>query len=254
MAKWLALIAWALAGMLTCAVQASSSPPDIIVSNAEGNRLVGFIDRILTDAYRHVGATVEMRTYPVARSIEMANDGVADAEAWRGPGLDHDYPNLIQVPEPILTLEYRAYSLDKPFQGDSWTSLRDKRVCVNLGEKLIEARTRDLPRELTHGVEAAFRMLKAGRCDLVLSNQFAWLTMDQYDLGRFCEGSAVIETIPLYHYVNRRHAELVPGLTTAFRALRDSGRLERYLAADPDEILLAQAKAGHACFKGAARP
>jgi polar amino acid transport system substrate-binding protein len=118
---------------------------------------------------------------------------------------------------------------------------------VNLGEKLIEERTRDVPRELAHGVEAALRLLKAGRCDVVLSNQFAWLTMDHYDLGTFCEGPALIEAIPLYHYVNRRRAGLVPGLATALRDLRDTGKLERYLAADPDEVLLAEAKARHDC-------
>lgn len=245
MAKWLALVA--LAGMLACAAQASPPLTQIIVSNSEGGRLVEYIERVLTEAYGQVGATPEIRAYPAARSIEMANEGITDAEAWRGSGLDRDYPNLIRVPEPILTLEYRAYTLEKPFEGKGWESLQGKRVCVNLGEKLIEDRTRDLPRELAHGVEAALKMLKAGRCDLVLSNQFAWLTMDRYDLGTFCGGSAVIESIPLYHYVNRRHAALVPGLAKAFRGMRDSGRLEHYLDADPDEVLLTQAKAKHEC-------
>ena len=252
MAKWLASLA--LAGMLACAAQASPSPTRIIVSNSDGGRLVGFIERVLTDAYAQVGAAPEIRTYPVARSIEMANEGITDAEAWRGPGLDRDYPNLIRVPEPILTLEYRAYTLEKPFPGRDWDSLRGHRVCVNLGEKLIEDRTHDLPRELAHGVDAALKMLKAGRCDVVLSNQFAWLAMDHSDLGTFCVGAAAIETIPLYHYVNRRHADLVPGLASAFKTLRGNGTLERYLEADPDEILLTKARARHECggSKGAA--
>lgn len=246
MAKWLASLA--LAGLLARAAQASPPPTEIIVSNSEGNRLVEFIERVLSEAYRAVGATPVIKTYPpVARSIEMANEGITDAEAWRGPGLERDYPNLIRVPEPILALEYRAYTLGQPFEGEGWDSLRGKRVCVNLGEKVIEDRTRDMPRELAHGVEAALKMLKAGRCDLVLSNQFAWLTMDRYDLGTFCVSPALIETIPLYHYVNRRHADLVPGLAAALRSLRDSGRLERYLEADPDEIALTQARARHDC-------
>jgi len=246
MAKWLAPLA--LAAIVACAAQASPPPSSqIIVSNSEGGRLVQFIGQVLADAYGELGAQVQIKAYPAARSIEMANEGLTDAEAWRGPGLDRDYPNLIRVPEPILTLEYRAYSLDKPFRGTNWASLRDHRVCVNLGEKLIEERTRELPRELAHGVEAALKMLKAGRCDVVLSNQFAWLTMDHYDLGTFCESSALLEVIPLYHYVNRRRAGLVPGLTAALRDLRESGKLERYLAADPDEVLLAEAKARHDC-------
>jgi len=252
MAKWLASLA--LAGLLACAAQASPPPTEIIVSNSEGNRLVEFIGQVLSDAYAQVGAQPVMKTYPAARSIEMANEGVTDAEAWRGPGLERDYPSLIRVPEPILNLEYRAYTLGKPFEGEGWEALRGKRVCVNLGEKVIEDRTRDMPRELAHGIEAALKMLKAGRCDLVLANQFAWLIMDRYDLGTFCAGPALIETIPLYHYVNRRHAALVTGLAAALRSLRDSGRLERYLAADPDEVLLAQARTRHDCteLKGAA--
>jgi polar amino acid transport system substrate-binding protein len=245
MAKWLAPLA--LAGMLACAAQASSSTREIVISNSEGGSLLGFLGHVLDAAYGRVGAKPVIKSYPAARSIEMANDGATDAEALRGPGLDRDFPNLIRVPEPILTLEYRAYTLKTPFTGESWESLRGKRVCVNLGEKVIEERTRDMPRELAHGTDAALKMLKAGRCDLVLSNQFAWLVMDRYDLGTFCSGTALIEAIPLYHYVNKRRADLVPGLAAALRSMRESGQLDRYLAADPDQALLAQARARHEC-------
>lgn len=254
MAKWLALAA--LAGMLGAAAQASPPEKEILVSNSEGGTFLDFIVHVLTDAYESVGARAVVKIYPAARSIEMANEGVTDAESLRGPGLDRDFPNLIRVPEPVLTLEYHAYTLGKPLAGEGWDAVRGKRLCVNLGEKLIDERTRNMPRELAHGTEAALKMLKAGRCDVVVAHQFAWLAMERSDLGTFCSSSFALETFPLYHYINRRHADLVSGLTAALHDMREDGRLDRYFAADPDHALLEKARAKHDCalIKGAAHP
>jgi polar amino acid transport system substrate-binding protein len=199
-----------------------------------------------------------IRSYPVARSIEMANEGLADAEALRGPGMERDYPDLVEVPEPIVHLEYRVFTLTDPDLSVGWNGLSGKRVCINLGEKVIENRTRGLAREEAHGVDAAFRMLRAGRCEAVIANQFAWATIDRLDLGHFCAGPAIIESVPLYHYVHRRHAGLVPRLTQALRHLRDDGTIQRTL--EPELSRLAEARAQHECaatgtdLKDAARP
>ena len=253
MAKWLALAV--LAGLLGAVARASPPQADIVVSNSEGGSLLDFIGKVMADAYSQVGAKAVVKTFPTARSIEMANNGVTDAEALRGPGLEHDFPNLIPIPEPIVMLEYRAYTVGKPLEGEGWTALRGKRICVNLGEKLIEDRTRGFSREMAHGIDAALKMLKAGRCEVVVANQFVWLTVERDNLGTFCAGSGRLDAFPLFHYVNKRHADLVPGLTAALRDIRDSGRLDRYLAADPNYSRLDQIKSRYDCAAtDAARP
>ncbi len=245
MAKWLALAV--LAGLLGAAAPASPPETEIIVSNSEGGSLPNFIAQVMADAYSRVGATAVVKTFPAARSIEMANSGVTDAEALRGPGLERDFPNLIPVPEPVIMLEYHAYTVGKPLEGEGWAALRGKRICVNLGEKLIEERTRGFPREMARGTDAALKMLKAGRCDAVVANQFVWLTIERENLGTFCTSSAPLDAFPLFHYVNRRHADLVPGLTAALRDMKESGSLDRHLADDPNYRQLTQIKSRHDC-------
>jgi len=38
--------------------------------------------------------------------------------------------------------------------------------------------------------------------------------------------------VPLYHYLNRRHAALVPLITAELRAMRESGEIDRILGTD----------------------
>jgi polar amino acid transport system substrate-binding protein len=41
-----------------------------------------------------------------------------------------------------------------------------------------------------------------------------------------------VETTPLYHYVNVRHAGLVPKLAETLKGMRRDGTIDRILAAD----------------------
>jgi polar amino acid transport system substrate-binding protein len=43
-----------------------------------------------------------------ARAISLTNDGIDDGLAARIGGLEKDYPNLVQVPEPIFVNDFVA--------------------------------------------------------------------------------------------------------------------------------------------------
>jgi len=248
MAKRLA----ALAVLLFLPAAAQQPPGGYVVSVPEGLSLPGFVQDALAETYRRIGLGVSFRTLPSARSIDMANAGETDAEAARTEYIAHDFPNLVRIPEPFLTVAYSALSLGPPPAGSSWPDLRDHSVCVVLGNKMIERRTQDMNPKYAHTVEAGLRMLMAGRCEVLVASQFVWLIIDRLRLGRFCQGPP-IEEFTLYHYVNRRHQDLVPRLTATMQEMNRDGTIQRLLAASVAPI--EDARKRHDCtLTGADRP
>jgi polar amino acid transport system substrate-binding protein len=243
MAKWVALLCL---GVLALPVAAR----DYIVSIPEENPLENFARSDLGEAYRSLGLHMVLRPAPGARSIDDANQGVVDAEAGRMAGISRQFSNLIQVPEPLISFDYQAISVGAPISGDGWNSLKTHRVCITIGDKLSEARTSGLQRETARSIEGAIRMLRAGRCDVMVINQFIWLEIDRLHLGPFCLGSSTLETIELYHYVNRRHADLVPKLAAILTKMRQDGTTAGFLA--PVLGQLEAAKARNSCGAAAA--
>jgi polar amino acid transport system substrate-binding protein len=98
---------------------------------------------------------------------------------------------------------------------------------------------------MARSIDGAIRMLRAGRCDAMVINQFIWLEIDRLHVGPFCLASSTLETFELYHYVNRRHADLVPKLTEIFTKMRQDGTTERLLAPILQQV--EDAKARNSC-------
>lgn len=228
MAKLFAFLSFGLI-ILSGPIRAEPQNTPFIVAIPEGTQLVDFFRADLDEIYRRAGLQITLTLLPTARSIEIANDGTADAEAVRTAEAASHYANLRQVPEPLITLDFRAFTLGSALQGEGWRSLAGHHPCIVLGGKLVESRTAGLDREIAKSTSAALKMLRAGRCDMVIGDQFFWLYADGSEMGPFCQGAASLETVPLYHYVHFRHEDLVPALTQAIRDMHREGSDDKFL-------------------------
>ncbi len=243
MAKWFALLSFGLIALTTPSHAQQLS--DIIVSYPEGNVLADFAREDLGAAYARLGLHMVLKPLPSARSLEAANSGETDAEAARAAGIAKLYPNLRKVPEPVLELEERAITTGAPLGGKGWDSLKGRHLCVVIGDKTVEDRTRGFKRETARTLESALKMLRAGRCDTMVIYPSQWLEIDQLHLGPFCLGTGVLERVPLYHFVNKRHEDLIPRLAEALHDLRADGSTARILAPILQQI--EEAKARNSC-------
>lgn len=252
MAKWFALL---LALGLLPPAAAEETPPDILVSVPEGHPLIGFVRGDLGEAYRRIGLHMVLKPLPSARSIEAANLGETDAEAGRVQETGQNYANLREVPVPLLEMDILAVTNGVPLTVSGWDSLKGRHLCIGLGDKLVERRTIGMNPESARSLESLVRMLKAGRCEVAIFSQFMWPDIDRLHLGPLCPASEPVEKAPLYHYVNSRHADLVPRLTEVLTALRQDGTAERAFAPIRAEIEQAAARnISCAGATGAGRP
>ena len=189
----------------------------------------GTQDRIILEAFRRIGAQVQIVHQPPERALVNANEGLIDGDCWRVGGLAAQYPNLVQVPQPVDQVQIKVFTRDKAMRISSWADLKPYNVAFINGWKILEATVQGT-RSLTkaRGITALFALLAKDRVDAVLVDPL----MGQEALRRMhIEDIRILEP-PLtqqdmYIYLNRRHADLVPKLAQALRKMKRDGTLAR---------------------------
>lgn len=184
---------------------------------------------ILKKAYAGIGYSLIKWNLPVARSLVESNAGRIDGEVHRIKAIEDEFPNLIRVTIPINILEGMAVSCSKSLPVNGWASLTPYRVGVQTGIRFAEIGTRDLP-NVTHMPSQGklFDMLFSKRLDVVIADR-----QDAYHQTLRKQGKCIyiheppLTSAPLYHYLHKKHAALVPALTKILQNMRDSGEMDR---------------------------
>ncbi|MDO6444857.1 transporter substrate-binding domain-containing protein [Colwellia sp. 1_MG-2023] len=183
--------------------------PDIIT-------VVPRVENKLLKSYQKVGIKAELIRLPARRSLETAKESDwVDAELARSEQLGSILVDYIRIPTPLLTLSVNSYSQKANQCFPNWKSLKSSQVAILRGflsikARLVEHNIKYL--EVTSNAQAV-AMLKANRVDAIITPEF--LLTDT--LKARLQNSAlhcmkVIEAVPLYHYIRKRHQAIVTQL------------------------------------------
>lgn len=189
----------------------------------------GFEDRIVAEAFRRIGVAVRLVQLPSERSLRNADQGIDDGSYVRIAGLSSQYPNLIMVPEPVSEFRFTVFTRDPALAAAGWDSLRSLRVGIVNGWKIAEQRLHGAP-QLTKArdEEALFALLDKGRVQAIVSSQHSGMAIVH---GRGYAGvravSPPLAVLPMYLYLNKKHAALVPRLGQALQGMRRDGSMQR---------------------------
>jgi len=230
-------------GLLTCLglwLPEPAAAETLVLSHLGNDQATGQAFHILQEAYRRLGIEVREELLPHERSLRAANAGETDGEVMRMAGIEAQYPDLVRVPEPVVTFDAVAFTTGLAFQVDGWESLRPYPVCINRGMKMAEQGTEGMNRMFGTSVEQIIEMLRRGHCLVAVLGRFAWLEFDRLDAGPIRELEPPIASLPLFHYVNRRHAALVPKLAETLRQMRRDGTTAAIIAIDQQPIAAAR--------------
>jgi polar amino acid transport system substrate-binding protein len=185
--------------------------------------------RILGEAYGRLGVKVEFRLMPGARALRSSDNGITDGELFRVNGMAAKYGNLIQVPIHIGRTDFVAFTRRQvvPFAG--YDSLKPLRLAFRRGMKIVENGTADMERYMVSDPIQAFHMLDRGRVDVVIENRLAGLkTLRDLGIRKVAVLEPPLHDEPLYHYVHRSHADLVPKLTVVLEEMYRDGEIRRF--------------------------
>lgn len=189
----------------------------------------GVCDLILTEAVKRLGLALEIVNLPAERALIEADSGRDDGTFARVEGMERQYPNLIRVAEPITTFEFVAHTAGAAFTPAGWESLRPYHVGIITGWKILENNiTGAASLTRVRDDDLLFGLLAAGRVDVAVYDRRQGLAAIRR-LG--LRGIAALEpplaVRPMYPYLHRRHAGLVPALERALRGMRADGTLRR---------------------------
>jgi polar amino acid transport system substrate-binding protein len=182
---------------------------------------------IIRKAYQKLGIAIVFKTLPGERSLQLSNDSVIDGELVRVAGIAKLYANLIRIPVSHVTAEQMAFGRDATIVINGWQSLAHYKLAFHRGYKVAEENTKNMNRYETRTDQAAFRMVASGRMDLALANRFTGeKVIRDLKLTNVVMLRPPVEVDPLFHYLNKKHAELVPQITAVLRRMEADGEIK----------------------------
>jgi len=188
----------------------------------------GFLDLVLTEAFRRIGFQFNSVQLPPERGLLSANAGIVDGEVNRIAGLDKAYKNLLRVPEKLRDSDFCALSKNSEIINTP-VELKNHVVGHIKGWKIYEKMMSGSNKVITaNNPQQLFRLLKINRIDVALYACVEGLEMaKQLGLKNIHLLKPAFTQIPLYVYLNKRHIDLVPKLDKALRDIKKEGFYDR---------------------------
>ncbi|MGE5517779.1 MAG: substrate-binding periplasmic protein [Bacteroidota bacterium] len=192
----------------------------------------GFTNLFVAELFSRLGLTAEVTFNPAAaRALQLADDGTDDGLAARIAGLEADYPNLIRVPEPIYVNDFVAVSAGPTAPVRGWGDLSGRSVAYILGWQVFDNNVPPV-RELTHAKDSKqlMGMLKSGRAEIILHERWQAEWQARLQGVTLTVHEPPLASTPMYIYLHRRHADLVPRVAAELAAMKAEGRAKVLMA------------------------
>ncbi len=192
---------------------------------------------VMREAYRRLGYEIEVRQFPGERALIQADRGIVDGELARLETVREMYGNLVMVPESIHELRNVVLTKNADFTLAGWESLKPYTVLSRRGYKYFEGKCREyqINYQLVNSFEDMVKILHAGRYDVGLVTMLDGLKTMK-DMGirdlRFMEPP--LEIIPIYHFLHKKHTNLVPLVSEKLKELKREG----YIKKIEDQVVL----------------
>lgn len=196
------------------------------ISGGTNNTVQKIASFLLKNAYARAGLKMKPVFMQLEQSLISSNSGQTDGEMARIKKISMNYSNLLIVPVPLITVHAIAFSTNKDIYISKWSDLKDYRVTIVKGTKFIEAATQDINRTLVMHFKDAFHALQEGKTDIIVVPKLAGLTaifLNKYK--NIITVSKPLKSLPLYHFVHKKNANVIPLLTPILQKMRDSGEI-----------------------------
>lgn len=183
---------------------------------------------ILKTAYSRIGIEVKGKVLPANRALVDSNTGFTDGELCRIADIESEHPNLIRIPVPVMTVEIMAYTVDNTFPVKGWKSLKKRRIGIKAGIRYTEMQTHGMPNVLrSTNHDTLFKLLAANRLDVVIATRSIHPAQGgKKYVETFYIHEPPLAKLQLYHYLHKKHAELVQPITDILSRMYENGKMD----------------------------
>lgn len=184
---------------------------------------------VLTEAYGRLGIELDLVGIAGSGSLVAADAGELDGELMRIEALPARFSNLVRVDAPVSILQAGILTTDSELDASRWVDLRRLHVGAVRGILFIEESLLSGPVTWVDSYDELYAILLAGEIEAAVVPKIN----GQEALDRLGAPlvmlDATLQTNLLYHYVHRRHAELVPQLRAVLKDMLLSGRTQELI-------------------------
>lgn len=176
---------------------------------------------LLQEAYARLGYDVSSVILPAARCLVATETGAVDGEVLRTKRVEKRFPNLIRIDVPLHTTRIAAFTCSPDIEVTGWESIEDYHVGIRTGISYLELATRDFTK-VTKRIrpEHLFEQLSQGRIEVVIANPEEADAYKALNPDTCITMRHIMAEFPLYHYLNKKNAHLVPEITHILRQLQ----------------------------------
>lgn len=208
----------------TPAFRMNSGAPESLANAAR----TGFYDQITIEIFKRLDIKLNYTHLPNKRSLLNANSGIDDGLISRIKGMEKKWPNIIRVPESVMTWEFTAFSMDKDIKITGWESLKPYTVGHIRGWQIYKKNAVSAKKIIeANNASQLFELLKSGRIELALFERFQspyWFNKIGYTAKAL---SAPLAVKPLYIYLHKRHKDLVPKMAKVISEIKQDGTYQK---------------------------
>ncbi|WP_136806254.1 substrate-binding periplasmic protein [Desulfosediminicola flagellatus] len=207
----------------------------LVLSAIENTPPLEMVSEVLRRAYQKIDITVEIIKMPGKRALRSSSAGLTDGEAFRYADIEVENQDLIRVDVVIRVDRMHLYTKrGEEFRVDGWKSIpKDYVIGYQRGLRFAEKHIKQygLFAEAVNSTEQVFLQLSLGRIDVGIHGADGGLQIIQkHDLKNIVRLDPPIYEAHLYHYLHRKHALLVPKITTVLADMKAQGEFERIQA------------------------
>ncbi len=182
---------------------------------------------VITEAYDRLGMDIELQYLPGYRMFKKANNGSVDGLLFNVPDIGASYSNLIRVDTPVFHSQIMAFTKNASMPITDWNSLQPYRIGYVRGFLLAEKRTKDMLTEALDEQEDMLLMLARGRIDVAVDSYLTCMfTIKKLGLQGIAPIHPPLETLASFHYLNRKHENLVPKVLHVLSTMEQDGTIQ----------------------------
>lgn len=195
---------------------------------------------VLPEIYKNLAIDIDITPLPGERAQLEANLGKLDGETMRIWTYGDENSQSIRVPTPYYYLETMPFILK-----DSNIVIREKSDLKNykIGKVRGVKHTNNITQGLNdvyvmNSTENMFKMLLKGKVDVVLTNTLDGnIVLKRLGITNIVPTNHSLAVLPLYHYINQRHKQLVPQVNQEIAQLQKNGSLQKMIVAAEQKVV-----------------
>jgi polar amino acid transport system substrate-binding protein len=198
--------------------------------------------RIVSAAYQNLNIAVDISLLPAKRALEASNAGDFDGELGRVAAVEPYTPNLRRVPTSIGTYVLTPLTVKAADQSLSTVDALRKsglHIGTMLGMRTIIDALQGIRVETAASPQSVLQMLASNRIDVAILPQGSlhiWQNTLPADARSALKNAVELEPVqsaPLYHYLHKKNAELIPFVDHELQKMARNGTIKR-IWAEPD--------------------